>query len=322
MGADLNEEQIIRSIWKKVRYRGRDPFDDDASWVPSSPKKLLVAKCDMLVSFTDVPPSMSPAQIARKAVVSSVSDLAAKGARPSYCMVSVGLPKKLTNRAFVQGLAEGFREAEKEYRFKMIGGDTNATSKDLVIDVLLFGHADSVVPRSGARPGNLVAVSGDFGLQPSGLLLLLGKAVSDQRFKKRATDSVLEPKARTDLTSLVGSRFTSCIDSSDGLALSLYHLAESSGVDLLFNKVPVAKGVKEFAAKNNLAAEDLALFGGEEFELVCTLDPADEKLVRRYGMKVIGRVIKRTGRRSKPSVTLNSKVLPRKGWVHFSFRRD
>ena len=131
-----------------MRSGQKDPFDDDVTWTRNSPKKLLVSKCDMLVSFTDVPPTMTPTQMAKKAIVSGVSDLAAKGVKPSHCLVSLGMPKRYSTTNFVEGLARGFRAAGREYGFRILGGDTNATSSDIVIDVLLFGYSDRVVPRN------------------------------------------------------------------------------------------------------------------------------------------------------------------------------
>ncbi|MDG7002247.1 MAG: thiamine-phosphate kinase, partial [Nitrososphaerota archaeon] len=292
--------------------------DDDVTWTLNTRKKLLVSKCDMLVSFTDVSPGMTPAQIASKAMVSSVSDLAAKGVKPSHCLVSIGLPERLSTRSFVGGLAQGFREAEKKYKLKILGGDTNATSSDVVIDVLILGYSDKVIPRNEARPGDLVAVSGDFGLQSAGLLILSGKAKSTRTFKAIATKSVLRPRARLDLRNLVARRFASCIDSSDGLALSLYHLAESSKVDIELNRVPVANGVEEFAANNKLSATELALFGGEEYELVFTFDPVYAEEIKRQGLQIIGEVGRHVPPHAKPAVTLDSKKIPRRGWVHFA----
>lgn len=317
----LDEEQVIKLLWKSMRSGNEDPYDDDVAWSQNIPKRLLVSKCDMLVSFTDVPPTMTPSQMANKSIVSAVSDLIAKGVKPAYCMISIGLPKKYSTKNFVKGLASGFRSASIKYGFKILGGDTNATSSDIVIDVLLFGYADRIVPRSGARPGDIIAASGDFGLQAAGLKLLLGTATSTSEFRARATRSVLEPKARTDLRKIVSIYFGSCIDSSDGLALSLYHLAESSNVNIELDTVPLADGVNEFAAKNSLHPQELGLFGGEEYELIGTIDPRHEKAVRRVGGKIIGKVTSRTNKRSKPLVTLGSKKIPRRGWLHFQSQR-
>ncbi|MGA2875148.1 MAG: thiamine-phosphate kinase [Nitrososphaerales archaeon] len=314
----LDEEDIIKLIWKKIgSSRKRDPFDDDASWFSNTSEKFVVAKSDMLVETTDAPRQMSPAQIARKSIISCVSDFAAKGVEPAFCLVSLGLPRKKATRKYLNGWVSGFVSVQKEYGLKIIGGDTNATTTDPVIDCTIFGFSNSMVKRNGAKPGQLVGVSGSFGHQAAGLLVLLGKARSrESSFKKRAIDSVLNPRARLELGVKASSFLTSCTDSSDGLAISLYHLAESSRVKFVLDEIPVSPGLEEFSMDNSMKSSDLALFGGEEFELVCTFDPKHEKALSQIGIRTIGRAHRLTPG-EKPSVIYSGKKVKRSGWVHF-----
>ncbi|MGI0091031.1 MAG: thiamine-phosphate kinase [Nitrososphaerales archaeon] len=314
----IDEESVIRLLWEKLRKGQEDPFDDDAAWLQnSSNKKLLVTKSDMLVATTDAPKQMSSAQMATKSVVSCVSDLAAKGAAPLFCLVSLGFPKKCANHEFVGGLALGFARAQKEYGVQIIGGDINETVSDVVIDCTIFGFSDRIVKRSGARPGDLIGVSGEFGHQSAGLQILLGKAQysRNSKFSRRAIDSILDPKARLRLGLKISRNLSSCTDSSDGLAISLYHLAESSRVNFVLDRLPMARCVKEFASENKLRADSLVLFGGEEFELVFTFDPIYSKELSRYGVIPIGRVSKL--QKEKPSVFYGDKKIPRRGWLQF-----
>jgi thiamine-monophosphate kinase len=315
----LDEEEIIRIIWGRLTGT-KDPFNDDVTWTSNnSRKKLLVSKCDMLVGYTDAPKMMSPAQIARKAVVSCTSDLASKGVKPSSCIVSIGLPKNLAKREFVADLAKGFKKAEKEYGFSVLGGDTSATERDLIINACMFGYSDAFPKRDGAQVGDLVAVSGSFGHQAAGLLLVMGKAKSDDRtFSSIAKKSVLEPVARLSLGISIARYLSSCTDSSDGLALSLYHIAESSQVDIALDDLPISKGLIEFARKNRLKEKNLALFGGEEFELVCTFDPKYLSGLSKQGVKIIGRVVSRSGPKMSPKVSYQGSRVPRRGWIHFA----
>jgi thiamine-monophosphate kinase len=322
----LDEESIIRLLWGGFgagSHSGAvgDPFNDDAAWVRNSRrKKFLVAKADMMVASTDAPPGMTPEQMARKAVVACVSDLAAKGVKPSYCLVSLGLPKKLANTSFISGIASGFSRAEAEYGLKIIGGDTNSTLEDPIFDCSVFGYSDILIKRSGARIGDLVGVSGKFGYPPAGLLLLMGKAKSsDPYFNDRARQSVLEPQARLDLGLRAARLLSSCIDCSDGLAISLYHLAQSSGVDFELSKAPAGEGLDGFASENSLDPNELVFYGGEEYELVCTFNPRHSLMLSRLGISVIGSVVSRKEEKegAAPKVTFESSVLPRRGWLHF-----
>ncbi len=313
----LDEETIIKILWGGFGKNSRDPFDDDAAWLANQRgKKFLVAKADMFVAETDAPPQMTPLQMAQKAIVACVSDLAAKGVSPQCCLIALGLPKQQATRSFVASLAEGFARAEAEYSMKIIGGDTNATGLDLVIDCSIFGFSNSLVLRRGAKPGDLVGVSGKFGSEPAGILILLKKARSNQKeFEDLAISSVLEPKARLDVGKKASKYLSSCIDSSDGLAISLYHLAESSNLDFSVDRLPAERGVERFAKENGLSSEDLVLFGGEEYELVCTYPKSEEARLTRIGIETIGAVSEK--RNEKPEVRLGDSVVPRKGWVHF-----
>ncbi len=310
----VEEEEIISLIWKRIRRpHGKDPFDDDVAWVLNRPTKCIVEKADMLVAATDCPKQMTPSQIARKSITSCVSDFAAKGVMPTYCIVSIGLPKKLATRQYVTGLGDGFSKAQKRYGVEIIAGDMNATANDVVIDCSLFGFSDSVVRRNGAKPGDLVGVTGPFGHQNAGLSLLLDKATSkDFEFRKRALYSVLEPVARLETGTEIAPYLSSSIDSSDGLALSLYHLAESSRVSIEVDNLPVSKGLESFAKANSKNVSDLVLFGGEEYEIVCTFDPKHRSLLKRYGITIIGVVAQ-----GRPSVLFDGNEIPRRGWLHF-----
>jgi thiamine-monophosphate kinase len=315
----LDEESIIRILWGGFAKTSssRDPFDDDAAWIRNqSEKKFLVGKADMFVAATDAPPQMTPAQMAMKSVVASVSDLAAKGVVPMYCLISLGLPKERATESFVSSLAKGFADVESNYGLEIIGGDTNATNLDLVIDCSIFGFANSLVLRRGAASGDLVGVSGNFGAQPSGLLILLNKATSlDKDFEKTAITSVLEPKARLDIGIKVSRFLSSCIDSSDGLAISLYHLAESSKVSFSLSRLPINPGIEKFAQENHLNPADLVFFGGEEYELVCTYPKKYESELANLGIQTIGVVTEM--RDGKPEVFYNDKLIARRGWLHF-----
>src|ERR671916_1569540 len=164
----LDEKQIIDIFANKL---GITNLDDVAVL-----GKGIVIKSDMLVASTDVPRYMQAWQIARKSIVSCVSDLAAKGVRPYAAVISLGLPNNYSiQRPDIEGLAEGFAIASKEFGVKIVGGDTNEAA-ELVIDCTIIGFNRFKVPtRSGAKPGDYVVISGLFGFAPAGLSILLQK---------------------------------------------------------------------------------------------------------------------------------------------------
>src|SRR5713226_9391827 len=173
----LTEREIIGVLKRRFDSKPKLPlgFDDDVAAFPISRSRLLVLKTDMLVGSTDVPPGMTLAQAARKAVVATVSDFAAKGVQPKGLMVSLGLPSPVRLSA-VNEIASGLRRGAREYHCRIVGGDTSETD-DLVIDCIGFGFAEprKILRRDGAKPGDVIAVTGDFGRTAAGLRILLGR---------------------------------------------------------------------------------------------------------------------------------------------------
>src|SRR5919202_243538 len=310
----LNEREIIKlfssrlRINKRIKNENDDivvlPFKDIISDFDSCSSAAIVLKSDMLVESTDVPPCMRPWQIARKSVVACMSDMSAKGIEPPYlCLISIGIPSRYS-KATIVDLARGFKIATKEFGVEIVGGDTNRCN-ELVINCNLTGFSTGHKPipkRNGAKPGDLVISSGLFGYSSSGLKILLEKASASRQFKCRAIKSVLNPQPRLKFGTCMAKFLSSSIDSSDGLAASVYELAKQSRVDIILDNIPSAKGIQQFAQLNGLVVRDLVYYGGEEYEIIATLSKTNLEKVRRLAEKlklkfyVIGRVEKGKGR--------------------------
>ena len=320
---DLAEREIIRILTNRFAGKSRVPlgFEDDVSAIPFSSKTWIILKTDMLVGSTDVPPGMTVQEAARKAIVATVSDFAAKGVRPTAVMASLGLPAP-TRKRTAQHISHGLRQAALEYDCKIIGGDTNQAD-DLVIDITAVGFANpkTIVRRDGAKPGHLVCVTGPFGKTSAGLRILMSRREKDLAKYSSLVKAVLRPKARlAQGIVLAESRAaTSSIDSSDGLAWSLHQIARLSKVGINLHTIPIASQVDSFAKEYRLSALELALYGGEEYELVITVKPQrfhDLKqrlpLLRRIGIvekEPLGVVAHRGGER----ITVEAR-----GWEHFT----
>ena len=138
----------------------------------------MVAKVDTLVQSTDIPPQMNWSEAARKSVVACVSDFAAKGVKPKFSIISINLPKEITGKAIE--IAKGFKNASKEFSFSILGGDTNE-GKEAVFNVCLFGIANKISRRSGAKEGDLIFVTGPFGYTSAGLKILLEKKNAENK---------------------------------------------------------------------------------------------------------------------------------------------
>jgi len=255
----LNEKQIIDIIVSKLAPSGANKQKyDDVSILSRSPHmkamKSLILKCDMLVESTDVPPGMKPWQISRKSVSACVSDLSAKGIKPRVSLISVGIPKRFS-KTDIGELAKGFQIASKEFGVMIVGGDTNE-SNELIIDCSMLGFSDHVASelpgRNGAKPGDIVVVSGEFGYASCGLKILMSRAKGYGKFKRNAISSVMKPKPAQKFGLSLVKFFSSSIDSSDGLSISLHELAIQSKVNIVIDDIPSAKGVRDFAKTNHL----------------------------------------------------------------------
>jgi thiamine-monophosphate kinase len=322
---EIGERSIVEAIKKHldVLQGSPVPFGDDVSAVSIDGECVAVLKTDMLVDKTDVPQGMSLRQAARKAVVMNVSDFAAKGVQPLAALVSLGLPRTLVMRD-VDEIAEGLNTGAREYGAYVVGGDTGEAS-DLIIAVSLYGTAmkSKLLLRGGARAGDAVAVTGFFGKSAAGLRLLLEDCEVSSELREILADSVFMPKARLrEGLALAGSgAATSSIDSSDGLAWSLHELSRMSGVGFVINRVPVADEVKRFSECCGVDALELALFGGEEYELVVTVTPERWGDAEAAVEAVGGRLLRvgRVTREKRVVLELNGKkrLIEARGWEHF-----
>jgi thiamine-monophosphate kinase len=246
--------------------------------------------------------------IGRKAVAAGLSDLAAMGAAPGEAYVQLGVPVDLDEAGSVE-LATGLASAASAYDVAVIGGDVTRAPV-LILALTVVGHAgtaDELVSRSGAKPGNVVAVTGELGGAAAGLLLLdrleLGAALHDdvaQVLRRRQ----LEPLPLLAAgAALAASGATAMIDLSDGLGGDARHLAAASGVRIVIElgAVPAQPGVVEVAAAAGADPWELITAGGEDYELLATLPAASlpdaRAAVEGTGTKltVIGEVRKGAG---------------------------
>lgn len=322
---ELGERKIIQIIQSHLDLMPKMPvpFGDDVSACDIGNGNLAILKTDMLVSKTDVPPGMTLWQAARKAVVMNISDFAAKGVKPKAMLVSIGLPKEMGEKD-VEELAEGLNAGAREYGAYVIGGDTGEAS-DLIISLSLFGTAakSEVILRSGAKPGDFLAVTGFFGKTSAGLKILLHNLDVPKKLRKVLVESVLLPRARLreGLALRRAGAVSAAIDSSDGLAWSLHEVARASNVGFTVDKLPIAHEAERFAQDNNIDPVKLALYGGEEYEIILTVKPslwsAAEKAVRR----VRGRLLQIGTVTAKKSVLLETngkkRIIRPRGYEHF-----
>ncbi len=272
----LDESSIIKIFQSKL---GKKNFESEDVETFRFGKTGIVTKTDTMVESTDIPSKMKLSDAARKSVISCISDFASKGVRPKYGIISVNLPKTIS-RPKVNAIASGFKKACTQYDITIIGGDTNA-GKEIVFNVCLFGTADRIVTRRGAKKGDLVFVTGPFGYTPAGLGMLLDKKKGKEGFVKKSIKSVVNPKPRLDFSLKNKKYFSSSMDSSDGLSTTLNEMSKQSKSKLVINNIPAMKDVRDFAESQKVSLNNLVFHGGEEYEFAFTTHPKNRNVIQK-----------------------------------------
>ena len=323
--AGMGERRMIDIIARHLEAMPNMPvpFGDDVSAVNLDEKQVAVLKTDMLVGKTDVPPNMSLWQASRKAVVMNISDFASKGVQPTAALASLGLPMGF-NQKDIEEVARGLNAGAREYGAYIVGGDTGEAS-DLIISISLFGTADktNLMLRNGAKPGDVLAVTGFFGNSAAGLRLLTNSCSASAHLRDVLLSAVCMPKARLKegLALSHSGAASASIDSSDGLAWSLHEIAKMSNVGFIINTVPVSDEVKRFAEFNHLDPLELALYGGEEYELVVTIKPS-AWAEAEASVEAVGGCLLPIGKATRDPKTLldvdgKKRIVEARGWEHF-----
>jgi len=228
---------------------------------------------------------VSPDAIGHRALAVNLSDLAAMGARPRAALLSMALPASLELDAFDQ-IVGGLLALGARYAVALIGGNITHTAGPMVLNVTAIGtvHRRKILTRAGARAGDEVFVTGTLGDAAAGLLRLQ----ADHRAAED-TGRYLRPDPRVRAGLLLGRNraATSCIDLSDGLADGVRQIAQASSVGITLDAaaIPIAPQVKDWLSRHGRNPVDLALQGGDDFELVFTAKPKQAgrlRAVRRH----------------------------------------
>jgi len=272
----LNEKEIIKII------KNKDTSSEDVE-IFNLGNEQFAACVDTLVESTDIPKGSKLSDISRKSVVSSVSDFAAKGIIPKFCIISLTLPKTISKKQ-VQELSNGFSKACKEFRIQLLGGDTNQGT-EISIHVVLFGNVKKYTKRKGAKIGDIICTTGPFGYTAAALDIILKKRKSSKAFSTKSKNLFFKPKPRLEFGHKSIRYTSSSIDSSDGLSSCLIELSNQSKKKFLITKIPTNNDVREFSEKNNTSLNRLVFDGGEEFELVFTVTPKNLKKIHALAKK-------------------------------------
>jgi len=307
---DIGERGLIELMLKHITPMPDMPipFWDDVMALSLGDGKVAVFNTDMLVWSTDIPPGMNYYQAARKAVVMNYSDLAAN--------ISID---------HVEEMAKGFEAGVREYNSFVIGGDTNE-APDIIISGVAFGvtQESTLIKRMGAKPGDILCTTAPFGDTASAFKILLENHEVPLNIRDKLLESVYFPKARVKegIALAKSGTTTSSMDSSDGLAISLYDLSRSSSVGFRVENLPITQEARKFAEIHGINPDNLTLYGGEEYELVFTVDPARIDDADR-ALRQVGCILQLLGEATeKKDIVLISgdieKPIQKGGWDHFT----
>ncbi|MFN8889816.1 MAG: thiamine-phosphate kinase [Cyclobacteriaceae bacterium] len=332
----IGEFGLIERIQKQFSLQNPTSvlgIGDDAAMIDVGQDYLLVTT-DMLLEGIHFDLSYMPLQhLGYKAVAVNVSDIAAMNGKPEQITIGLGLSNRFSVEA-IDALYSGIQAACENYKVDLVGGDTTASASGLVISITALGRVakDKVARRSTAKNNDIICVTGDLGAAYMGLQVLeREKQVfltnpemqPDLENYEYLVGRQLKPEARMDIVHELAEKNivpTSMIDISDGLASELMHLGRNSnlGVKIFEENVPIDSMTYETAIEFKLDPITCALNGGEDYELLFTISPADhEKLKNHPDIHFIGHMHSNT--QQNVMVTKQQTIVPLKaqGWNHF-----
>jgi thiamine-monophosphate kinase len=272
------EDRLIEKHFAPIAtHPGALGLSDDAAFITPPKGCDLVLKTDAIVGGVHFFPDDAAHTVASKALRVNLSDLAAKGARPLGFLLSLALPKE-TGDAWLAGFANGLRGDAVLFACPLFGGDTTLTPGPTTVSIAMFGSVPegTMVRRSGAKPGDLVFVSGSIGDAALGVMLRKDASLwkLDTAQRQHLIARYLLPQPRNALAEAVRAHASAAMDVSDGLAGDFAKLCRASGVSAA---IDVAKVPLSDAARAAIAADpamlETALTGGDDYEIVCTVPP-------------------------------------------------
>lgn len=292
----MPSEQEILKVIRAIIPNSKKFLFDDAAVI----EKDLIVTTDTLVENTHFTlKDYAPEEIGWKSLAVNLSDIAAMGGKPLYALVSLSLSRNITLN-FVKRFYLGLLDCAKKYKTQIIGGNL-ARSKEINIAITVIGKlvSKNIPKRSNAKPGDLVFATGTFGYA--------------------IKTPIPQLKLGQKIVSLCNR--VALMDSSDGLADCLIQIANESKVKIVVNKdkIPISKNLTKVSKELKKNSTNLALYGGEDYQLVGTASERDcKKLKKIKEIKIIGEVIKGNGAFLKQKNNKLVKLDLKKTYAHFT----
>jgi len=330
---DIGEDGVIQLIhgrWlASLPPRVRKGIGEDCAVLETDGDSLLLVTMDTLIEgihFTAE--TLPPQALGWKALAVNISDIAAVGGTPHTAFLSIGT-KSETEVSFVESFMAGFEAMATKAGIVLAGGDTVESPSGAVITITLLGGGlpEHLVYRSGAKIGDDIWVTGTLGNAAAGLFVLLNKKTSELAGYESLIAALQRPMPQLEIGKALGqSRLIhAMIDISDGVAKDLRHICEESGTGALVHasSIPMSDEMRKLALMVDKDPLDWALRGGEDYEILFTASPANEKQVVSLTAEVLGTPAVKIGTIDREDgiqleTDEGSQLLKPGGYMHFS----
>ncbi len=289
--SEFGEFNLIKHLTKNIKIKNQSTLkgiEDDAAVFRHSATHVSLVSCDMLIEGVHFNIRYTPLKhLGYKAAVVNFSDIYAMNGIPLQMVVAIAVSNRYSVES-LEELYEGINAACEKYGVDFVGGDTTSSSAGMQISVTVLGEVmpEKICYRNGAKPNDLICVSGDVGSAYAGLLILQREDKTflanpnhkpDLKTYNYVVERQLKPEAKKHIIELLNNNNivpTSMIDISDGLSSELLHIAEQSktGLQIYEEKIPIHSQTYEVAEEFNINALTISLNGGEDYELLFTVD--------------------------------------------------
>lgn len=293
----MNEFELIDKISKDfciAPKSGITGIGDDCAIIPQQNGYETLVSTDLLVEDSHfLFENISPYQLGWKSAAVNFSDIAAMGGEATASFLAFALPPKARG-AWVEDFMRGYRDISQLYGFPLLGGDTTSAPEKVSICVTVLGRTKvgSAVKRSGAKPGDLICVSGPLGDSAAGLKIILDNINCGPIESFLVGRHYLPHPKMTEGQAFAKGGASSMMDISDGIASDLKHILKASGAGAVIDTeaIPTSKELRSFCEKYGFDPLDFALSGGEDYELLFTISPENEKYLSETH-HIVGRIV-------------------------------
>lgn len=322
----MGEFELIERIRSRFTVpEGMVGIGDDCAVIPQKPGFETLVTTDLLVEGVHfLFDRTDPFDLGWKAAAVNISDIAAMGGRPVGSFLSLALPKGLENE-WIERFIEGFAALSRRFSCPLLGGDTSASKGGICINVAVTGEcrSGSSKKRSMAKPGDVICTTGMLGDSAAGLKIILNGGRYDREDEKFLVEKHFRPVPRVDegLALAQTDGVNAMMDISDGIGSDLRHILEASDVsaEIDVSAVPKSRQLLEVCRRNGWTADELAICGGEDYELLFTAAPDHIQEVERQlektgcGCHIIGRI----AHKGAKQIEWAGSDIDFKGFTHF-----